>query len=346
MKNIWLHSVRAYLRIALFFYYRKIEVVNAKYIPKGKPVLLLSNHQNALMDALLIAVFGNGRFFYFLTRASVFNKPRVAKLLKSLRMIPVYRVRDGWNTISNNAEIFKSCSKLLNNNEAVSLFPEGNHSLNRTVRPLSKGFTRIVFETLESYPDTNLQLIPLGLNYKNPEKYPDSVSLFFGKTIAAKQFLLEDKHDSVLKLKTVLQERISELTTHIPKENYAESLTKLNELNVDFLKPKTVNSLIKNNFVGETTASKTKIIGLNKVFKTLLIMLLIVPYFVWKFVVQPKIKEAEFTATFRFALAITLVPIWVILMVCVLSFAFNILIGASYLILVLSLALLTSKCKA
>ncbi|MCB4808691.1 lysophospholipid acyltransferase family protein [Tamlana sp. 62-3] len=343
MKNIWLYGVRAYLRLALFFYYKKIQVVNAKHIPKNKPVLLLSNHQNALIDALLIAVYGNGRFFYFLTRASVFNNPRIAKLLKSLQMIPVYRVRDGWSTISNNTKVFASCSRLLNNNEAVSLFPEGNHSLNRTVRPLSKGFTRIVFETLESYPETDLQIVPLGLNYKNAENYPDSVSLFFGKPISAKQFLLEDRRDGVLKLKTVLQNRLIELTTHIPKENYAESLAKLNDLNVDFLKPKTVNSLIKNNFLGEVTASKAKMIGLHKVFKSLLIILLIVPYFIWKFVVQPKIKEAEFIATFRFAVAITLVPLWAILMICVLAFVFNILIGASYLILVISLALLSSK---
>ncbi|KJD33665.1 glycerol acyltransferase [Tamlana nanhaiensis] len=327
----------------MFFYYKKVEVINAQNIPKHKPVLLLSNHQNALIDALLIAVYGNGRFFYFLTRASVFNKPIIAKILKSLQMIPVYRVRDGWKTISNNAEVFTNCSTILSNNEAVSLFPEGNHSLKRTVRPLSKGFTRIVFETLESYPETDLQIVPLGLNYKNAESYPDSVSLNFGNAIAAKPFFKTDKHEGVLKLKTTVQERISELTTNIPKDNYSNILEKLEGLKVDFLKPEMVNNLIKSNFTDDVVTVKNNNIVLQQLFKTLLVLLLIGPYAVWKFVAQPKIKEAEFTATFRFAIAITLVPIWVILMSSFLAAIFSIKIGGIYLLVVLGTALLTSK---
>ncbi len=179
MKKIWLHSVRAYIKLGLFFYFKKIKVVNANNIPKNKPVLFLSNHQNALLDALLIAVKCE-RFSYFLTRASVFKKPIISKLLKSLCMLPVYRIRDGWSTITNNHSIFNSCTSLLHQNEAVVIFPEGNHSLNRTVRPLSKGFTRIVFETLEKYPDKDLQLIPVGLNFMNAEYFPDSESMYFG----------------------------------------------------------------------------------------------------------------------------------------------------------------------
>ncbi|KJD35975.1 glycerol acyltransferase [Tamlana sedimentorum] len=295
------------------------------------------------MDALLIAVYGNGRFFYFLTRASVFNKPLIAKILKSLQMIPVYRVRDGWSTISNNVEVFNTCSELLHNNDAVSLFPEGNHSLKRTVRPLSKGFTRIVFETLEKYPETDLQIIPLGLNYENAKNYPDSVSLNFGITISAKQFLFEDKHKSVLKLKTVLQERISQLTTHIPEDNYAVTLEKLKTINVDFLQPERINSLIKDDCLDEIPPFKSKKSTLKKLFKTLLIFQLIVPFIVWQFLIKPKIKEAEFTATFRFAVAITLVPIWVFLVFCLLAAGFSIRIGLIYLITVFLIALLTSK---
>ena len=34
------------------YYYRKIKIINADRIPKGQPVILAPNHQNALMDAL------------------------------------------------------------------------------------------------------------------------------------------------------------------------------------------------------------------------------------------------------------------------------------------------------
>ena len=76
----------------MFFYFRKIAIHNLNNVPKDKPVLLLGNHQNALLDALLIAT-KCGRFAHFLTRAGVFQKPLVSNILKSLQMLPVYRVR-------------------------------------------------------------------------------------------------------------------------------------------------------------------------------------------------------------------------------------------------------------
>jgi 1-acyl-sn-glycerol-3-phosphate acyltransferase len=94
MKQIWLFSVRTYIRAGLFFYLKKIKIIDGHFIPINKPVLLLPNHQNALLDALLIAT-QTKRSAYFLTRAGAFNKPIVASILKSLNMLPVYRIRVG-----------------------------------------------------------------------------------------------------------------------------------------------------------------------------------------------------------------------------------------------------------
>ena len=123
MNKIWLHSVRFYIKLGLFFYYRKITVHNADNIPKNKPVLLLANHHNALLDALVIATH-SGRFACFLTRAGVFKNPRISKLLKSLQMLPVYRIRDGWNNLSNNTAIFEACSENLKANQMIAIIPE------------------------------------------------------------------------------------------------------------------------------------------------------------------------------------------------------------------------------
>jgi 1-acyl-sn-glycerol-3-phosphate acyltransferase len=76
--------MRAYLRLGLFFYFKRIDIRNTNTIPKNEAVIFLGNHQNALLDALLIAT-KNGRFSYFLTRAGVFTKPLVSKFLKSLQ---------------------------------------------------------------------------------------------------------------------------------------------------------------------------------------------------------------------------------------------------------------------
>lgn len=342
MKQIWLHSVRFYIKLGLFFYFKKIKVVNAENIPKDKPVLFLSNHQNALLDALLIAT-KCGRFSYFLTRASVFKNPIISKLLKSLCMLPVYRIRDGWSNLTNNHSIFNSCTTLLHQNEAVVVFPEGSHNLNRTVRPLSRGFTRIVFDTFEKYPETDLQLVPVGLNFINAKNFVDSTSIYFGEPIAAKSFVSDNRNAAVMKLKLSIQSQISKLTTHIPTEGYEQTIKKLDALNMDYLDPIEINKCIASDFKDCEAKPKSHIKWIRSIFKFLLIINILLPYLVWKFIAQPKIKEIEFTSTFRFAIAITLVPLYVLIFVFVLFALFGIKTAMLYLFCVLGLALFAVK---
>ena len=311
-------------------------------MPSNKPVLFLCNHQNALLDALLIATQYD-RFSYFLTRAGVFKRPFVSKLLHSLQMLPVYRVRDGWNNISNNNSIFNSCSELLRKGEVVVIFPEGGHNLMRSVRPLSKGFTRIVFDTLEKYPETDLQIVPIGLNFKKAERFPDSVSLFFGESLSAHDFISESRHGAVKDLKSRIHSEISRLTTNIPLSSYDQDLEKLEALNVNFLNPQEVNNCIKNNFVGCKGKLKSNLKLLKLFFKGLFILNTFIPYFVWKCIAQPKIKEIEFTSTFRFAIAVTLIPFYLLIVIVVITMLLSFKIALMYLLFVLVLALLTSK---
>ncbi|PWK17929.1 lysophospholipid acyltransferase family protein [Xanthomarina spongicola] len=342
MKNIWLHTVRIYLRIGLFFYYKKIVVVKENQIPKNKPILFLSNHQNALIDALLIATT-SGRFSYFLTRASVFKKSVVSKLLHSVNMLPVYRIRDGWSLISKNNYIFKTCTEKLKNNQAVALFPEGNHHINRTVRPLSKGFTRIIFESLNTYTDLDLQLVPIGINYQHGINFGDSVALYYGSPISARDMVSNFSSEEIVVLRQTMQEKIKNLTTHINNDVYNETITKLNALNVDYLNPKAVNRCIETNFQHCKTLPKQSKSWLKQFFKGLLIINLFLPFIIWKYYIKPKIKEVEFIATFRFAIAISLVPIWLLLCCFVLASNFGLIYGIAYVLSVLIITLLSVK---
>ena len=342
MQKLWLHIWRGYLRLGMFFYFKRVKVYGIENIPKNKPVLILGNHRNALLDALLVACYSN-RFNHFLTRAGVFKKETISKFLKSLQMLPVYRIRDGWGNLTNNNAIFEKCTELLHNNKTVVIFPEGGHNLVRRVRPLSKGFTRIVFDSLEKYPELDLQLVPIGLNFQKTLGCPDRASIIYGKPISAKQFVSKKRNESVVNLKTKIQAEMAKLTTDIPKENYDEFLEKLNGLNVDYLNPDEVNKCIDNNFEDCKIRKSSKLNWLRSILKYLLIINLIVPYLVWKKVAQPKIKELEFTATFRFAIALTLVPIYLIIVCLVLGSVFNFTIALWYLVFSLVLALFAVK---
>ncbi|WP_347925006.1 1-acyl-sn-glycerol-3-phosphate acyltransferase [Pontimicrobium sp. SW4] len=342
MKKLWLHSVRSYLRLGMFFYFKRIYVHGLENVPKDKPVLLLANHQNALLDALLIAT-KCGRFSFFLTRAAVFKKALVSKLLKSLQMLPVYRVRDGWSNISNNIAIFESCSEILNNNEAIVIFPEGSHNLARRVRPLSKGFTRIVFDTLDKYPDLDLQLVPVGLNFVKATSFPDSAAIYFGSPISGSSFITENRNQDIVKLKSKIKEELSKLTTNIPEKNYDYILNKLDGLQVNYLKPDKVNTCIQSDFEKYDEKLKPSNNLLKRIFKYLLILNILIPYFLWSYVFKPRIKEPEFKSTFRFAIALTLVPLYLLIIAVTLSITISLSIGLSYLFIVLIISLITVK---
>jgi len=336
MKKIGLYVIRTYLQLALFFYFKKIEVKHVKNLSKDKGVLILGNHQNALLDPLLIAVKSK-RFSYFLTRASVFKKPFLAKFFKSLLMLPVYRVRDGWSNLSKNETIFKTCSQLLSQNQAITLFPEGNHNIKRTVRPLSKGFTRIIDETFKTYPNSEIRIMPVGFNYEKAEGFPDSVSVIFGNEIVVKP------SDTVEDLKNTVRNQLCQLTTNIDSVNYDYILKRLNNLQVDFLKPNLVNACVSSNFKNCGKPLLQKHYVLQPLFRICMILLLLPVYLVWKLWIKPKIKEPEFVSTFRFAIAASLTPIFIAAIVLGLLLMGFFKLSILYLLLVLITTLLTVK---
>ncbi len=61
-------------------------------------------------------------------------------------MIPVFRIRDGRNSLQRNKNQFSQVSELLAKGIPVGIFPEANHAKPRKLRTLRKGITRIAFQ--------------------------------------------------------------------------------------------------------------------------------------------------------------------------------------------------------
>lgn len=295
------------MKAGLHSYYKKIEVVGLEHVPKDKPVLFLPNHQNALLDVLLI-VTDCKRKPYFLTRSDVFGKPLLNRVFSFLRMIPIYRIRDGRHTLAKNDVIFDQCATLLGRGEAMVMFPEGNHSLKRQVRPLSKGFTRVLFRTLEKYPELDIQLVPIGLNYKDAKHFPDAVSIQYGEAIPVQSILTktEDISSMVNTIKQVVSESLQSLTTHIsPDFDYNSTLQALDAARVNYLAPKTVNAIIgKMDTTTIEPNTKDKFQKKTSIFYMLFMMMNFPVVGLWKYVIKPKVWETEFMSTLRFATAI------------------------------------------
>ncbi|GMN09495.1 hypothetical protein MTsPCn9_00490 [Croceitalea sp. MTPC9] len=325
MKQLGYYFFKYWISFGLFFYFKKIIVIGLEDIPKNKPILLLSNHQNALLDVLLIATRNSLKPWY-LTRSDVFKSKLFSPLFYFLQMIPIYRMRDGKDTLSKNQAIFNQCGELLNNNETLLIFPEADHNLKRRVRPLSKGFTRLLFNALEENPKLEIQLVPVGHNYLRATNFPDSTALYFGKPISVQDFLNENKNDTVSKIKYTVAEQLKLLTTNIEDEaNYDSIYSILENEGVNFLYPKEVNARIKSVTLNrETQNLKSNNVFHRGIIKFLFVLLNLPIYLVWRVVVKPTVPEPEFMGTFRFVFSMLFYPIFYLLMAIIISNSYSI----------------------
>ncbi|MGM0546752.1 MAG: 1-acyl-sn-glycerol-3-phosphate acyltransferase [Bacteroidota bacterium] len=217
--QFWRYGI---IRPALHLFYSDVTVAGQHHIPDEKPVLFIGNHQNSFLDALHV-VNNTRHFVHFLTRAEAFGNPVLDKFFESLNMLPVYRARDGFRTISRNRDIFKDCFKRLHQNDAVLVFAEASHALERRVRPLSKGFTRIAFGAEASYNwQLDLQIIPVGINYGDHCKSQTPVRIIFDEAMPLAEYrkhYQEDERAAAQKLKADVARRLKKLTLHIPSKS-------------------------------------------------------------------------------------------------------------------------------
>ncbi|WP_431122542.1 lysophospholipid acyltransferase family protein [Flagellimonas flava] len=301
LKQLGYYFLRLWVKLALFCYYKKIKVVGMEHVPLDKPVLFLSNHQNALMDVLLIATSVK-KSPWFITRADVFRGKFLKSLFRFLQMLPIYRIRDGKSNLHKNMAIFDQCGELLLSNASMVLFPEANHSLQRRVRPLSKGFTRIIENALEKDPNLELQLVPVGQNYAYPTQVGDSAILCFGEPISVQQY-----KDS-LDLKQKIFENLTRLTTHFPKAEYDEIIQKMGKEGECYLNPEETNATIAKGVFPQLMSKKRNLVP--KTLRLLFLLWNLPLVLLWRIGLKPKVPEPEFMATFRLGFVLVTYPLF------------------------------------
>lgn len=239
---------RGIVRAALDGFYTSRSTSGSEHIPAGKPVIFVANHQNSFLDALHV-VCNTDLVIHFLTRADPFDTPLLGGFLRSLNMLPVYRVRDGFGTVKKNEKIFDQCIQYLGRKEAILVFAEANHDMRRRVRPLSKGFTRFAFGAEVRYDwGLDLAVIPVGINYGDHQKARRPVHVAFGEAIPVaeyKSLYLQDERTAAQRLKKATSESMKRLTMHVANLNrYPLHRLMLDELEperADLIDPREAN---------------------------------------------------------------------------------------------------------
>ena len=156
--------LKLFIRAALWLFCAEINTKNKYLLKTSGPLLIIANHPNSFLDAIIIGSRYNRRI-HFLARGDVFTKKLHRFLLGLLNIIPVYRLREGKQFLHLNEYVFIESARLLKNNEAVLIFIEGTCLNTNQLQPFKKGTTRI----LQACNAKNLfpQIHLAGIAYNN-----------------------------------------------------------------------------------------------------------------------------------------------------------------------------------
>ncbi len=218
-----------------FFYktYFRVSVHNLQNIPKDDIVIFAPNHQNALMDALAVLSMIPGQPV-FLARADIFQSSLQNKILTFLKILPIYRIRDGKSNLSQNDAIFIKTIDVLKQRKKLIILPEGNHAGFRRLRAIKKGISRIAFqaEEAENY-QLNIKVVPVTLDYKHYYKFHSRMYISFGEPIPVSKYYETYKENpprGMNMLREDLAERLKSDIVHIESETYYDTINQLARL--------------------------------------------------------------------------------------------------------------------
>ena len=214
-------------------FYRKVIVLGQENINPEHHVIYAPNHQNALMDALAVLFTQDGQLI-FLARADIFKKKIVAGILYFLKILPVYRIRDGFSSLKGNDEIFTKTIDVLKHKNGLVILPEGDHAGFRRLRQLKKGICRVAFQSDEATGfQLKIKLIPVGLEYSNYSRVRQVLTVVYGNPIEVSDYYESYKTNperALNELRSRLSDEMKNNMVHIESEEDYEAIDELRSL--------------------------------------------------------------------------------------------------------------------
>jgi 1-acyl-sn-glycerol-3-phosphate acyltransferase len=211
-------------------FYRKIIVLGRENINHNDHLIFAPNHQNALMDALAVLFTQEGQLI-FLARADIFKKKAIAAILYFLKILPVFRIRDGFRSLLANDEIFSKTIDVLKSKNGLVILPEGDHAGFRRLRQLKKGICRVAFQTAEATGyKLKIRIIPVGLEFSNYSRYRQVLTVVYGKPIEVSDFYdsyKENPEIALNELRTKISGEMKSIMVHIESEEDYEAIDEL-----------------------------------------------------------------------------------------------------------------------
>ena len=221
--------VRPIVAIALKIYFTKIYFTNRDRIPMDKPLIMAINHPSAFIEPCVCACY-QPRRLYFLVRGNLFAKPIFKAMLNALHMVPIFRASEGFGNLGKNDDTFKFCYEALKEKKTIMILPEGKTIQEKRLRPIKKGLARIAFGTYERYGDIDLEIVCIGANFSQADKFRSFAMFDVSKPIKLRDYFelyKENERQAITQLTKDVKDRLEAQIVNIKNkedEPLAENL--------------------------------------------------------------------------------------------------------------------------
>ena len=221
--DFWYSTLLPYVNMHTRQSYRRFEVHGKDQIPKNSAVIFGVNHSNTLMDALVLLASNNARKV-FIARGDIFKNPVVAKILNFMRILPIFRIRNGVAAVRQNDDSLNKAVDVIHDHVDLYLFPEGTHRTKHSLMRMGKGLFHIAVDANKQFGDKSpVYIIPTAIEYGDYFRYRSTAMINFGKPINVTEFLQhtteENEAANINLLKDQLHDEISKLFTYIPDDD-------------------------------------------------------------------------------------------------------------------------------
>jgi len=240
-------------------HYRTFSVRGKDKLPKEGGYMLAPCHQQALMEPLAVLSIVK-KSPVFLARADIFNNPTIRKALLFLKIMPVYRIRDGFDSLNKNTEIFEKSSSVVLDGFPFCMMAEGTHNNKHQLLPLVKGMFRIAGGTQSVLGKTPLYIVPMGINFDEYEEPYSNLCVNIGEPIPVQQFMttfVENEPIALNQMRNVVSDAMKEQMLNIQsKDHYEEIHTLTQVLNKDERKKQKMHNTAFNRFLARKSIAK------------------------------------------------------------------------------------------
>jgi glycerol-3-phosphate O-acyltransferase / dihydroxyacetone phosphate acyltransferase len=188
-------------------------------------VILAANHNNAMVDALLVATSIN-REVRLTAKATLLDHPVTRLVVLATGIVPLRRRADerrtgGEGNVTRNEDAFREVVATLGSGGVILIFPEGISHSGPQLAPLRTGCARMALQARRSGV-AGVQIVPVGLTFEHKESPRTSVFMQLGQPIDVDETLGSATDDGMVETLTArLDHGLRQVTLNFPTHEEA-----------------------------------------------------------------------------------------------------------------------------